>query len=77
MGKAQGKPIWVRADLFQSPFAVDGRHCPLQKEKRFYILGRTDAKRKLFIAFTWRGNLIRMISARDISRKELEVYDNA
>ncbi|MBI9084107.1 MAG: BrnT family toxin [Desulfobacterales bacterium] len=33
-----------------------------------------DSKRTLFIGFTIRGNLIRVISARDMSRKEREVY---
>jgi uncharacterized DUF497 family protein len=46
-------------------------------EKRCYVLGKTDARRRLFIAFTLRKNLIRVISARDMSRKEREVYDNA
>ena len=45
-------------------------------EKRFYALGKTDSKRALFIAFTVRNNFIRVISARDMSRKERKVYDN-
>ncbi len=46
------------------------------KEKRFYALGQTDAGRPLFAAFTVRKNLIRIISARDMSRQEKEVYKN-
>ena len=45
-------------------------------EKRFYALGRTDSKRNLFIAFTVRNKRIRVISARDMSRKEREIYKN-
>lgn len=46
-----------------------------QLERRFYVLGQTTAERKLFVAFTLRGTKIRVISARDMSRKEREVYD--
>lgn len=45
------------------------------REKRWYLLGRTDYERKLFIAFTIRNKLIRIISARDMSRKERKVYE--
>ena len=44
-------------------------------ETRFYALGRTDAGRQLFIAFTIRAKLIRIISARDMTRKELRRYE--
>jgi len=43
---------------------------------RFYALGQTDMKRFLFIAFTVRNNLIRVISARDMSREERRVYSD-
>jgi uncharacterized DUF497 family protein len=44
-------------------------------EARFYILGQTDTGRKLFVVFTTRGNLIRVISARDMNRKERKIYE--
>ena len=49
-----------------------------QDEQRFHVLGKTDADRALHITFTLRqlGVLIRVISARDMSRKERKVYDN-
>jgi len=43
-------------------------------EKRWYLLGRTDAGRLLFIVFTIRKSLIRIISARDMNKKEREAY---
>ena len=46
-----------------------------QTEPRFYLLGRTDAARKVFLVFTVRGELIRVISARDMTRKERRRYD--
>ncbi len=55
--------------------ATDEPHS--QKEKRFYVLGHTNAGRRLFISFTIRGNKIRVISARDMSRKERQVYAKA
>jgi uncharacterized DUF497 family protein len=44
-------------------------------EARFYILGQTDTGRKLFVVFTTRGNLLRVISARDMNRKERKIYE--
>lgn len=46
-----------------------------QREKRYYALGLTDDKRLLFVAFTIRENLIRVVSARDMSRKERKKYE--
>lgn len=45
------------------------------KETRFYALGHTDARRYLFIVFTIRKDLIRVISARDMNRKERRIYE--
>ena len=44
-------------------------------EPRFYILGQTDTGRELFVVFSIRGNLIRVISARDMNRKERKIYE--
>ncbi len=44
-------------------------------EKRYYLLGQTDTRRRLFIVATIRGNLLRVISGRDIGRKERKVYE--
>lgn len=41
-----------------------------QKENRFVAFGRAEGGRKLFIVFTLRSRKIRVISARDQSRKE-------
>lgn len=53
--------------------AEDVKHS--REEPRFYALGRTNADRKLFLVFTLRGTLIRMISARDMSRRERLAYE--
>lgn len=46
-------------------------------EERFYILGQTNNGRRLFISFSLRSNKIRVISARDMSRKERKAYGKA
>lgn len=43
-------------------------------ERRFYALGQTDEGRALFIAFTMRGRRLRVVSARDMSRRERRAY---
>ena len=43
-------------------------------EPRFYTLGKSDSGKHLFIVFTVRSNLIRIISARDMNRKERDEY---
>lgn len=45
-----------------------------QSEKRWFLLGKTDNQRQLFIVFTMRDRLIRIISARDMSKKEKRIY---
>jgi hypothetical protein len=60
--------------FFNRPLIVadDGKHSGA--ERRYFVLGQTDGDRPLFIAFTLRGDLIRVISARDMSRRERKVY---
>ncbi len=48
-----------------------------QAETRYYVLGQTDAGRQLFISFTLRDDKIRVISARDMSKKERVIYAEA
>lgn len=63
--------------FFNRPLLVleDDRHS--LKEARFHALGQTDDGRHLHITFTLRarGRLIRVISARDMHRKERSRYD--
>lgn len=44
-------------------------------EDRFGILGKTDDNRLLHITFTVRVNLIRVISARNMNKKERTKYE--
>lgn len=65
--------------FFRQPLLllVDQRHA--QQEARFHALGQTLGGRRLHITFTLRGEgtLIRVISARDMHRKERSVYEQA
>jgi len=44
------------------------------KEKRYILIGRTKKERILFLVFTIRQNKIRVISARDLKKKERKLY---
>jgi uncharacterized protein len=50
-----------------------------QQEARHHALGQTDTGRLLHLTFTLRkaGSLIRVISARDMHRKERTIYEQA
>lgn len=55
----------------------DSKHS--QEEARYHALGKTDAARQLHVTFTLRrgGALIRVISARDMHRKERRIYEQS
>ena len=46
-------------------------------EARWFALGRTDRDRLLSVVFTIRGSLLRVISARPMSRPERRSYGQA
>jgi uncharacterized DUF497 family protein len=62
------EPLLLLADIKHS-----------QGESRFHALGKTDAGRTLHITFTLRnaGEKIRVISARDMHKKERMIYEQA
>jgi uncharacterized protein len=45
-----------------------------EEEKRWFLLGHTDSGRLLFVVFTLRDKLIRVISARNMNKKERRIY---
>jgi uncharacterized DUF497 family protein len=47
------------------------------KEKRYLLFGRTKQQRMLIIAFTIRNSNVRVISARDMKKKERVIYEKA
>lgn len=67
--KSESEQIFFNQPLF---IEDDEKHSRI--EVRYYALGKTDDERKLFIVFTIRKNLIRVISARDMRKKEKKAY---
>ena len=59
-------PVFVLEDVTHS-----------QAEARFHALGKTEAGRLLHVTFTTRenGKKVRVISARDMHRKERRIYE--
>ena len=81
--KGNSEKNWIRHQVmqgeceqvfFNEPIIVlnDVNHSLI--ENRWFLLGKTDAERLLFIVFTIRGNTIRVISARDMNKKERKNY---
>ena len=45
------------------------------KEERYILLGKTKKQKLIFLVFTIRKNKIRVISARDLNKKEYKLYE--
>jgi len=63
--------------FFNQPLLVLPDRDHSQLERRFHALGKTDGNRMLHITFTLRGEgtLIRVISARDMHKRERSIYE--
>jgi uncharacterized DUF497 family protein len=65
--------------FFNQPLVVlaDQKHS--QNEERYHALGKSNDARLLHITFTLRstGTLIRVISAREMHRKERNIYEQS
>lgn len=60
----ENKPIFIFEDVKHSLV-----------ERRYMVWGKTDNDRRLTIFFTIRNNKVRIISARDMQKKERRVYE--
>ena len=74
VAQAQAEEVFFNQPLLT---LEDLRH--REQEARFHALGKTLDGRLLHVTFTLRGDdtLIRVISARDMHRKERSVYEQA
>ena len=63
--------------FFNQPLIVADDEKHSSQEARFFTLGQTDTRRRLFVVFTVRNNLIRVISARDMNRKERKAFETS
>jgi len=66
----EAEQIFVNRPLF---FIDDHKHS--QKELRMKAFGQTDAGKLLTVSFTMREQKIRVISARDMDRRERNAYE--
>ncbi len=65
--------------FFNQPLLIlqDSKHSG--EENRFHVLGKSDNCRLIHVTFTLRSKdtLVRVISARDMHKKERKVYEQA
>lgn len=62
--------------LFNAPLVVRPDIAHSGDEVRYYALGMTDEGRTIFLSFTLRNEKIRVISSRDMTTREMEVYSD-
>ena len=63
--------------FFNAPLLVLEDPSHSRAERRWAAFGRTDAGRLLACIVTKRGDLLRVISARDMNKKEREFYEES
>ncbi len=63
--------------FFNEPLLIldDPKHSAA--EDRSAVFGQTDQGRKLVVVYTQRASLLRVISARDMNRRERQFYEHA
>jgi uncharacterized DUF497 family protein len=71
---AEAEQVFFNSPLLALP---DPRHS--EAELRFHALGKTNEGRRVHLIFTLRGagQFIRVVSARDMHRKERVIYEQA
>ena len=69
---AEAEQVFFKRPVLVAP---DAKHS--QAEARLAVLGVSEAGRALALVVTVRNGLIRVISARDMSRKERKLYGEA
>jgi uncharacterized DUF497 family protein len=68
---------WTECEeiFFNKPLVVNYDFLHSESENRYFVLGRTSLNRKLFLVFTLRNDKIRIISSRDMNKKEKIEYE--
>lgn len=72
VSQAEAEQVFLNRPLIVAADSVHSR-----EEARLFALGRTDGGRFLMVVFTLRRPLLRVISARPMSRRERKVYAKA
>jgi uncharacterized DUF497 family protein len=71
-------PFWEAEEIFfNEPLVIMDDREHSEPEACYLALGQTDSGRLLFISLTVRRSLIRIISARDMTRKEVRTYEQS
>jgi uncharacterized protein len=71
-------PFWEAEEIFfNEPLVIMADQEHSEQEARYMALGKTDSGRLLFISFTVRRSLVRVISARDMTRREVRTYEQS
>ncbi|MBE9053338.1 BrnT family toxin [Nostocales cyanobacterium LEGE 11386] len=68
--------VWESQTVFDDPLYVDfydPDHS--EDEERYLIVGESNQGRLLIVSYTERGNSVRLISAREVTRTEREAYE--
>ena len=82
LGNTEKNRISHNVDTFESEEVFFNRPLILDDsahsgtEKRYWALGVTAEAGRLHVAFTYRGGKLRVISARDMSKKERSLYED-
>jgi len=63
------------AAVFEDDFALTKRDDSSDEEERWVTLGTDSAGRLLVVVYTWRGDMVRMISARTATAREKRQYE--
>lgn len=75
IAKHNVKPDEAEDVFFDTKCALEDDLKHSDYEKRFVIIGKTERGRLLYQVFTKRNNKIRVISSRDINKKEVKLYE--
>ena len=67
-------PEEAESIFFHDPLLLRSDAGHSRREQRYLAMGETPARRELLVVFTIRRKLIRVISARDMNRRETEAY---
>ncbi|VAW31712.1 hypothetical protein MNBD_CHLOROFLEXI01-5306 [hydrothermal vent metagenome] len=73
--KKHGVQFRSACDLFFDPFLMTDEDWFVEGERRHHVIGITKNWQIMFVAFVWRGETIRLISARIATNIERKRYE--
>ena len=73
--KKHGVEFADAVGVFDDPGAITIEDPDSEREQRFLAIGLDVLGRLIVVAFTYRGDDLRLISARKATRKEISIYE--